>query len=190
MANDLVIASLVYLFTALFSPHLLCTLLLCAGECAAQISRAWWVWDLQFCLRPTTRALPYHAPLLVLAALVSYIQNQVMRRQHVMRMQLRRIKDVRIEQLGREKERLDFERAFALKQQSSSSSAGLQRSDLGPAHTGEVMTSSAHMRAPRVDASNSTNNNNNTTTTTTTSWGGENDDDAHAGGVQNSTDIG
>ena len=36
--------------------------------------------------------------------------------QLLMRLEVQRIKDARIEQLGMEKERLDYERAFALKQ--------------------------------------------------------------------------
>ena len=57
----------------------------------------------------------YHVASLCLAYAASYLKNTSLRQQWLIRRELQRTKDERIEQLGREKERLDYERAFALK---------------------------------------------------------------------------
>ena len=67
------------------------------------------------CLSVLQLMLPYHAVALGLAVLVTYMPSHSCRRQFLMRRELQRIKDARIDQLGAEKERLDYERVRPLR---------------------------------------------------------------------------
>ena len=106
-----------YIATAFFSPEPVVTCLLLIILATTHLLRARFLWMFHDCLNVIRLMLPYHAGSLLLAIFFAYMQSHVMRRQFLMRLELQRIKDARIEQLGMEKERLDYERAFALKQQ-------------------------------------------------------------------------
>ena len=74
---------------------------------ATNTMRSSYLWKFHMCSLPWTMPLmPYTVGTVVLSLLVGYMQTTVMRQQFMMRLELQRVKDERIEQLDREKARL------------------------------------------------------------------------------------
>ena len=97
------------------------------SSCAAFVLRdgARVIWSNRMCL-DAALMISYHTIVVVLAVRVSggtRIQAHAGHLLMLLRIEMQHIKDMRIEQLGNEEERLDFERAFALKRAMGSPSS-------------------------------------------------------------------
>ena len=77
--------------------------------------RARFLWQIHYGVGLGTLLLLFNLSLLVFCAIISYCKCYLMRQQWHVRLQLQTAKDARIEQLASEKERLDYERKFAIK---------------------------------------------------------------------------
>ena len=135
-ANHAIIAFCAYVATAVLSSDPLATLTLCVSMGAAFVLRSRVLWHRALCL-DAVLTIPYHTLVTALAVLVSYTQVHVLRRQLLLRIEMQRIRDARIEQLCNEKERLDFERAFAVKRAMWSPLLGAAEGLDGLGHTPE-----------------------------------------------------
>jgi hypothetical protein len=99
----------------LFSPSLRLTGTLLLPMHATHAARARYLWEFHHGIDLLPLLAAHHSISFLLAMLVGYWRNRTLRQQWLLRRQLQRSHDARIEQLGREKERLDYERQLALK---------------------------------------------------------------------------
>ena len=97
-----------------FSTESLATLAIVAAASAAQLGRAWYTWLVDFGAGSLPLLIGFHLIAFAITALATLFACRVMRQEWLMRMRLQQATDERIEQLGMEKERLDYERAIAL----------------------------------------------------------------------------
>ena len=113
----------------LFVPSLLPSLVLLASISATNLMRARYMWEFHHAVDLASSLFVFHAVVLVVFALIAYAQGSALRQQFLVRLQLQQAKDARIEQLDAEKQRLDYERAFALKRAGMSTNDAYAASD-------------------------------------------------------------
>ena len=104
-----------------FSTEHLFTLLICVLVSVMQILRAWYNWDYDYGIQPLTLLLIFNLVVTTGTVAGSFFVCRKSREEWLLRERLARTKDARIEQLAKEKERLDYERAFAQQRLASSS---------------------------------------------------------------------
>ena len=103
-----------YALVALFIPDLLHAAVVMVIIAALNCARAQYLWKQAFCINLLAATLPSHVTSIAVALAACHQQRQLVRRQLLLQKQLQVAKDIRIEQLQCEKERLDFDRKAAL----------------------------------------------------------------------------
>ena len=86
------------------------------------IARAQYLWRTLYGINLLAATWPFHATSTALGVAACSMHQRLLRQQLLMHKTAEHAKDVRIEQLAREKERLNYERAFALKRPPSEES--------------------------------------------------------------------
>ena len=112
-------ALLGYLGVALFLPYPLVACAINMSIAASNIARAQFLWRRMYGINLLSATWPFHIITLALATGAAYFQRRLVQEQFWLRKSLQQAKDDRIEQLGCEKERLDYERAMAVKKQAA-----------------------------------------------------------------------
>ena len=107
-----------YALVALFIPDLLHAAVVMVIIAALNCARAQYLWKQAFCINLLAATLPSHVTSIAVALAACHQQRQLVRRQLLLQKQLQVAKDIRIEQLQCEKERLDFDRKAALQRAS------------------------------------------------------------------------
>ncbi|KOO35343.1 hypothetical protein Ctob_010730 [Chrysochromulina tobinii] len=103
-----------YALVALFIPDLFHAAVVMVTIAALNCARAQYLWKQAFCINLLAATLPSHVTSIAVALAACHQQRQLVRRQLLLQKQLQVAKDIRIEQLQCEKERLDFDRKAAL----------------------------------------------------------------------------
>ena len=118
-AGHAAVSLLASLGVVISSPNPVVAIVLVVLTSVTSIARTNYQWTVSLGLSATSVVLPFHVLGLMLCILVAYMQSALLRSQFTVQMHAQVAANVRIEQLGREKERLDYERAFAIKRSSS-----------------------------------------------------------------------
>lgn len=112
------IALLMYALVALFYPEPRGAALIMCFIAVNNVARAQHIWQTKFSVDLLKATWPFHLTSIWIALWGCKIHTSLVRQQLCIRNQLQAAKDERIEQLKMEKDRLDYERAFALKRSS------------------------------------------------------------------------
>lgn len=104
-----------YMGIAIFLPVPFCAALVMSVMAASNISRAQYLWQQNYGINLVASTWVFHLTSVGIAVATCSLHARLVSEQFRMRAQLQHAKDEHIEQLHREKERLDYERAFAVK---------------------------------------------------------------------------
>lgn len=118
-AGHAAVALLASLGCVICSPDPVVAVVLTIMTSATSIARANYLWIVNAGLPAFSVVVPFHILGFILCTICAYMQSALLRSQFLIHIPAQLAANRRIEQLGREKERLDYERAFALKRQFS-----------------------------------------------------------------------
>ena len=112
----------------IFTPSLLAVVVILALQHMTHLFKARYLWSFHYATDTTAVLVAYHLVSAILAVTAAYFRCRALREQWLVRHQLAAANEIRIERLAREKERLDYERAFAIKHAKESAAAGVGHS--------------------------------------------------------------
>ena len=140
---------LMYSVTVLLSPDPLIALQLLAICFVINLARACITWRVIHDIEIVAQLwfLPMHVAATGASLMTSYLLSHVFRENYRIHHELKTVKDLRIEQLAREKERLNYERVFALRGRRQESSDGSS----GPSPTGRSFQPAAEKEGRAAD---------------------------------------
>lgn len=104
-----------YMGIAIFLPEPFGAALVMSVMAASNIGRAQYLWQQNYGINLVASTWVFHLSTICVAVAACSLHARLVSEQFRMRTQLQHAKDEHIEQLHREKERLDYERAFAVK---------------------------------------------------------------------------
>ena len=116
----------------IFCPSLLAVAAILIPQHITHLCKARYLWGYHYAADVTPLLVTYHLLSTLMAILAAYFRCRALREQWLVRFELANANAERIEQLAREKERLDYERAFALKKHAETQGASPRLASCSP----------------------------------------------------------